>query len=191
MIHSNLNNIYGFGQISPRYHVTDVSKNSSIYGKIGLKNNVWSIDTYAEPSLNNANPRYQNYGIGFETSININHVTIHGYIEPWDLNQDDKTKIAFGADGWMHGKLMSIGIGYDHSGVIKGRFQNTYKIMQSLNYKIFKFELFGGISTLYASKALFGAKIQTDITNTVSIFAKDSVYIGNLNKFETGINISF
>ena len=73
MIHADLNNLHIFGELAPRQYVTDVSKSASIYGKIGLKNKTGSFSAHAEPSINNANPRYQNYGIGFDVAMNINY----------------------------------------------------------------------------------------------------------------------
>lgn len=191
MIHADLNNLHIFGELTPRYYVTDVSKNSSIYGKVGVQNNTWSIGAYAEPSINNANPRYQNYGLGFDVAMNIDYVTVHGYIEPWDLDQDNKTQVAFGGDAWIKNKYYSIGAGYDHNSVVEGYFQNTYKLMQGFDYKVLHVQLFEGVSSLYDSQALIGARVEADITNNVSIYAKDSVYVGNLNKLETGVSVRF
>ena len=191
MIHAYLDNLHAFGQMGPRYTVTDYSKSASIYGKIILKNKVLSIGAYAQPSLDNANPRVGNYGIGFDVAMNIDYVTVHGYIEPWDLDQKEKTQVAFGGDAWIKNNYYSVGAGYDHNSVVDGRFQNTYKVMQGFDYKVLHIQLFEGVSSLYDSQALLGAQVAANILTNVSVYAKDSVYIGNLNKLETGITFNF
>lgn len=191
MIHADLNNFHPFGEMGSSYTVTDYSKSASTKWEIGLENKVWSVDARAEPSLDKANPRVGNYVIGLDVAMNIGYGTVSAYIEPWDLDQDNKTQVAFGGEAWLKNKYYSIGAGYDHNSVVDGYFQNTYKVMQGFDYKVLHVQLFEGVSSLYDSQALLGAQVAADITNSLSIYAKDSVYIGNLNKLETGVSVRF